>query len=192
MEVDVLEDLLPVMRGHDAYWFAKNYPGPYLIRRRTEEEIRSGPSRAIGLTCLPGQMRAVDPQNAAEALADLDAEANVLELFQAYPISKSNRNVFTNGVTLGRAQNNDVVVPLASISKFHAWIRNEAGVFVVYDARSRFGTFVNGHKAPSEGDRGLALKTGAELKLGEVAMSFMDPVSFHRWAVEQLAQQAKR
>jgi hypothetical protein len=183
----MLEELLPRIREYNAQWLAKNHPGPFLLRQRGEEEIRSGPSRAVGLTCLPGQVHPIDLQNLAALTEDLDSENELLERYQLYPITKSNRNIFGNGITVGRAQNNDVVVPLASVSKFHAWVQpGKDGSFAAFDARSRFGTFVDDVRASPEGEKGLPIRPGSVLRLGEVPLTFMDALYLHRWALEQL------
>jgi hypothetical protein len=66
---------------------------------------------------------------------------------------------FPSMITLGRTQNNDVVVPDTSISKFHAFFRVAPGLFEVADAGSRNGTFV--------GDKRLEPKVMTRLKPGE-------------------------
>lgn len=183
--MDIFEEILPVIRSRDARAFSQTYPGPFLVRQRTEEEIRSGPSRAVGLTFMPGQVQPIDINNIAEDLEDLDAEAELLERYQVYSVTKSNRNIFANGITLGRAQNNDVVVPLASVSKFHAWLRQDKGTWFAYDARSRFGTFVSHVRASPEGDKGLMLTNNQQIKLGEVTLIFFEALALHRWVREQ-------
>jgi hypothetical protein len=184
--MDIFEDLMHTIRNKSEMAFAQSNPGPYLVRQRSEEEIRTGPSRAVGLTFMPGQVAPVDFQNLGD-LEDLDAEADLLERYQVYAVTKTNRNIFANGITVGRAPNNDVVVPLASVSKFHAWIRREAnGTFAAYDARSRFGTFVGQTKAPPEGDKGIPIASGVQLKLGELALTFLDAPSLYKWVYEQL------
>lgn len=49
---------------------------------------------------------------------------------------------FPSMITLGRTQNNDVVVADTSISKFHAYFRVVAGALELADAGSRNGSFV--------------------------------------------------
>ena len=183
--MDIFEDLMHVLRSRDESAFAQSNPGPYLLRQRSEEEIRSGPSRAVGLTFMPGQVAPIDFQNLSD-LDDLDAESELLEHYQVYGVIKTNRNIFANGITVGRAPNNDVVVPLASVSKFHAWLRLEATGYAAYDARSRFGTFVGQTRASPEGEKGIPLSSGMQLKLGEVALTFLDAISLHRWVYTQL------
>jgi pSer/pThr/pTyr-binding forkhead associated (FHA) protein len=183
--MDIFADLIHIIRSKTEVAFGESHPGPYLVRQRSEEEIRSGPSQAVGLTFMPGQMAPLDINNLS-SFDELDAETDLLERFQVYAVTKSNRNIFANGITLGRAPNNDVVVPLASVSKFHAWLKREGAGYTAYDARSRFGTFVGSARAAPEGDKGIPISSGVQLKLGELALTFMDAASLHRWAYQQL------
>ena len=183
--MDIFEDLLHVIRSKKEVAFVESNPGPYLVRQRSEEEIRSGPSRAVGLTFMPGQVAPIDLQNLSD-FDELDAEADLLERFQVYAVTKTNRNIFANGITVGRAPNNDVVVPIASVSKFHAWLKRENTGYTAYDARSRFGTFVGTTRAAPEGDKGIPISSGMQLKLGEMALTFMDAEALHRWAYAQI------
>jgi pSer/pThr/pTyr-binding forkhead associated (FHA) protein len=183
--MDILEDLIYVIRNKSEQAFIELKPGPYLVRQRSDEEIRSGPTRAVGVTFMPGQVAPINFQNLSD-LDTLDAEADLLEHFQVYEVIKSNRNIFANGITVGRAPNNDVVVPLASVSKFHAWLKQEGTTYTVYDARSRFGTFVGASRAAPEGDKGLPVSPDMQLKLGEITLTFMDSSALYRWFHGQL------
>lgn len=101
--------------------------------------------------------------------------------FLVQPLSKSFRNPFTDKITIGRAANNDVVIKLPSISKFHAWLtKNEEG-YAIFDAQSTFGTFVEGAKAPQDGQRGLPVPPGTKLKLGELELFFFDTKTLGAW-----------
>ena len=57
---------------------------------------------------------------------------------------------------IGRAPDNDVVVPDPGVSQYHAELRHEAGGYRLVDLDSRNGTFVNGEPVTdavlSEGD----------------------------------------
>jgi hypothetical protein len=66
------------------------------------------------------------------------------------PLLKSDRNTMPGVVTLGRIEENDIVLPHGVISKLHAVFRKDptTGVFSVVDAKSRYGTAVNGQNLP--------------------------------------------
>jgi len=83
----------------------------------------------------------------------VDARSN-----QEYPLK--------DGVTtVGRAPENDVVLPARSVSRFHAEIRRERDSWVIADHGSTCGTFVNGVKV--EGS--AVLRDGDALRLGVTA-----------------------
>ncbi|MHC4778055.1 MAG: FHA domain-containing protein [Planctomycetota bacterium] len=65
-----------------------------------------------------------------------------------HPVVKSGRNSFGHMITLGRSDNNDVIIDHPSVSKFHAFFtKNSSGnQYSISDADSRFGTFVEDHR----------------------------------------------
>lgn len=65
-------------------------------------------------------------------------------------------------VTLGRRSETDVRIAVAGVSRVHAEILTEAGVYRVRDRESRFGTFVNGERADER-----VLAHGDQIRLGE-------------------------
>src|SRR5262245_39204070 len=85
-----------------------------------------------------------DPRRArAEATAGLS-------LF-AFAVRRNGRSA-SHLITLGRAPDNDVVVPDVSISRFHAFVKEGgAGRWLMQDAGSTNGTTVNGHSVPRQG-----------------------------------------
>jgi pSer/pThr/pTyr-binding forkhead associated (FHA) protein len=93
----------------------------------------------------------------------------------AYPVRRTERSV-GHLVTVGRASNNDVVVRDVSISRFHAFLKEEDdGKFRLQDANSTNGTIVNGASVPAQGNGPpVDLKTGDTLRLGQVEFTFLD------------------
>ncbi len=91
--------------------------------------------------------------------------------WKAYPVKKSDRNKFTNMITIGRTQNNDIIMDDPSVSKFHAYLQGEEGQWKLCDAGSSFGTFLDGAKLDdTKGVKVLptsriTLGTGLNLKL---------------------------
>ncbi|MFZ5471237.1 MAG: FHA domain-containing protein, partial [Myxococcota bacterium] len=87
-------------------------------------------------------------------------------------------NAFAMGVTLGRTNNNDVVVPDNSVSRFHAYFQKDAksGGWQVVDAESKNGTWVGATKlSPLVG---AELRDGARIRVGDIELVFFLPESF--------------
>lgn len=71
--------------------------------------------------------------------------------------------------SLGRQLENDVVIHEDYLSRFHAEIVYEHGVYVLYDKESTSGTYVNSRKI----DR-CVLNSGDLISLANVSMMFVD------------------
>ncbi len=94
------------------------------------------------------------------------------------PVQKraDGKNAFAMMITVGRAQNNDIVVPDARVSKFHAYLRQQGEGWLICDANSRNGTFVDGEAVPQQG--GLTVRSGARIKLAQsLELVFCDPAA---------------
>ena len=81
---------------------------------------------------------------------------------QVFPLDR----IVTN---LGRRRENDIVIKEPEVSRQHAQIRYENGRFVLYDADSTGGTFVNGQQV----DRSV-LHTGDVIRMADVLITFVD------------------
>lgn len=84
-------------------------------------------------------------------------------------------NAFTNMITVGRATNNDIVVPHAAVSKLHAYFALDPGrPLALVDSGSRFGTFVDGARLEPRSER-RPLADGARIRFGRVEATFRLP-----------------
>ncbi|MCO5168529.1 MAG: FHA domain-containing protein [Planctomycetes bacterium] len=82
-------------------------------------------------------------------------------------------NAFALMITIGRAPNNDLVLPDRRVSKFHAYFRRLGGAWTINDANSTNGTTVDEVLVPPE--RGLTLRSGARIVLGgAVHLEFLE------------------
>lgn len=74
--------------------------------------------------------------------------------------------------TIGRSSSCTIAIPLPVISRLHARIEQHER-YILYDAGSANGTFVNGKRVES----GLPLNSGDQIALGspDVVLSFTDP-----------------
>ncbi len=105
-------------------------------------------------------------------LAEPEATGEIL--FRVFPLLRRPGSEFPF-VSIGRDASSDVVVPDASVSKFHAYVKEEQGRFLVQDARSRNGTFLGDIPVPARGGGSpVALVPGATIRFGSVGMSFLD------------------
>ncbi len=91
------------------------------------------------------------------------------------PVRKrADGNAFGIMITMGRASNNDLVIPNQKISKFHAYFRQMGSTWRISDANSRNGTFLNGVEVPK--DQGTEIVSGNRIKLAKtVELIFFDP-----------------
>lgn len=76
-------------------------------------------------------------------------------------------------ITIGRSESCDIVVPRSTVSRLHARIAQEHDRYVLADAGSANGTFVNGE--PVREERQLATGDAIWLGTSAVALSFSDP-----------------
>ncbi len=96
-----------------------------------------------------------------------------------FAVTRTGRSLFPDMISVGRTQNNDIYIPDASLSKFHAFFRQEGADFVIQDARSTNGTKVNHEKVPIQGEgEPVALVTGDMLLFGAVELSFYQAADF--------------
>lgn len=83
-------------------------------------------------------------------------------------------NAFAMMITVGRASNNDIVVPDQRVSKFHAYFRSDGKQWLLCDANSRNGTLLDGEAVPQQG--GTPVPSGARIELAQkLELEFCDP-----------------
>jgi len=70
--------------------------------------------------------------------------------------------------TIGRRDDNDIVIGDLSVSSAHAWIMNQQGHYVIMNTLSTNGTFVNGKRVHE-----ATLKHGDRIRLGQVEFVFL-------------------
>ena len=90
-----------------------------------------------------------------------EARLSLLEAIDPVPAEYS---VFKDEVSLGRGEDNDVVIPHASVSRAHARLMRRNGVFELTDLNSTNGTYVN--EQPVHG--ATRVSSGNQVRLGDV------------------------
>ncbi|HSP07619.1 MAG TPA: SpoIIE family protein phosphatase, partial [Acidobacteriota bacterium] len=78
-----------------------------------------------------------------------------------------------DSLTIGRSSSNDLVFNHLSLSRHHARITKKEDTFLVEDAGSRNGTFLNGVRLRQP----TPLKSGDVVQLGEILLRFNEPIS---------------
>ena len=138
------------------------------VRASTREEFLQNYPDAVlmGLGTPSGTGRRAFQTMAGFQIAEELTPGRETEL-TVHPIVKTERNSFGHMITLGRSDNNDVVIEHPSVSKFHAFFSRGAkgNRYSISDADSRFGTFVEDHRLrPSKAQ---VLNSGETLAFGK-------------------------
>lgn len=79
-------------------------------------------------------------------------------------------------ISFGRSAQNAVVLPFAAMSKHHGFFREEDGQWIIGDAGSKNGTFVDGVRVTNGAL--MPLRDGGSLRFGDVTAKFWLPKSF--------------
>ena len=87
-----------------------------------------------------------------------------LSLVEAIDPVPSEYSLFKDEVSLGRGEDNDVVIPHASVSRAHARLLRRNGVFELTDLNSTNGTYLN--EQPVHGS--VRVGSGNQVRLGDV------------------------
>jgi pSer/pThr/pTyr-binding forkhead associated (FHA) protein len=86
-------------------------------------------------------------------------------------------NPFTMGITVGRSQSNDVSFPHRSVSRFHAYFRQDPkGQWTLVDAESKNGTWIGALKLKP--NRPEQVTDRVRLKFGSIEVQWLLPPSF--------------
>ena len=100
--------------------------------------------------------------------------------FLVFPIRKKASDASDKAIWIGRGGHNDIVIPDASISTMHAFVRNdEEGKFFLQDMMSKNGTFVYNQRVPALGTgEPLPFATGDRIRLGTLKLTFLAVAEF--------------
>jgi hypothetical protein len=131
--------------------FERAYPMPFLLYTRSKLWDRS-------LLLLPS-----DPGMGGTQVVRYEMYEGGMSFL--HPIKKMQTDTGHPGVVLGRAKNQDMVVPVPSISSAHvAFIPQGAGAWTVTDLGSKNGTWLNEEQLVQNEPR--PLRDGQYLRLG--------------------------
>ncbi len=95
--------------------------------------------------------------------------------FLVFPLVSAGRTAFSGQVWVGRAANNDVVIPDGTISEAHAFFAQRPEGWCIQDAASRNGTFVDEEPVPEQqAGAPVAIISGSRVRLGQVNLLFLN------------------
>lgn len=121
------------------------------------------------------------PQQTVDLVFDFEEEVTQTALrapggdqtLRVYSLLKKKGAPFSRMITIGRTPNNDVCIANNSVSRFHAFFRDDAERWVVCDAGSKNGTSINGTALGFRIESEIA--SGAIVTMGDVVMKFYVP-----------------
>ena len=131
---------------------AQNQPAPPRAAARAPVTARpAAPARTVSSA----------PATPSGPMAAHEARLSLLEAIDPVPAEYS---LFKDEVTLGRGEDNDLVIPHASVSRAHARLMRRNGVFELTDLNSTNGSYVN--EQPVHGS--VQVISGNQVRLGDV------------------------
>lgn len=90
---------------------------------------------------------------------------------EVYPLTKKPGASFPDRITIGRTPNNDVVINDHSVSRFHAYVRHDGTSWIVADAGSKNGSWLD--KSSLEARKERRLSSRGILRIGDVDLRFL-------------------
>jgi pSer/pThr/pTyr-binding forkhead associated (FHA) protein len=87
------------------------------------------------------------------------------------PVQKTERNAFSNMISVGRTPINDIILNHASVSKLHAFFQRapDADGYLITDSDSRYGTTLDGVRLAPQ--KGFPVATGQTLVFGDAVQA---------------------
>ena len=148
--------------------FVKRFERPFLLKRPSPED--AGDAESIGYAT-----QAIDSAHLDQMSLDQDFAAS----WWIAPIEKRPGNPYPDRISIGRAQNCDIVLRLPFISKLHAHFSpSSEGTVAITDNRSANGTLVNG-KALDPGAKSV-LSFGDVVRLGPLELELVNAKTVYR------------
>ncbi len=162
----------PDARALEEHEFGERHGRAFLLLRSaldpTRKPVRPQKTLILGVASVP------PPSDDLSEGRDSAGTGNPGQLL-VYPIKQTGRTPFPRVITVGRTRNNDIVLPDVSISKFHAFFKDDEGRFTLADGESRNGTFVEGERVNSaKRGKPTPLKSGALVKFGALEFRFIE------------------
>jgi len=171
----LLERLTGQAKKATSHRFAEQFAGIYLLCKIPD-------SQALGFATRVGSPSNMDLIRAMRSNGKAKTNGHFL-----LRVEKSDRNTWRSRISVGRAQNNDLVLRHDSVSKLHAHFLVRAAQrrgqsheeLVLSDVGSANGTLVNGKTVEEGEDRAVVVSAGDRILFGEVDCSLLDAAALH-------------
>ena len=159
-----------VMLGRDEF-LASAAPAALVRIRSAGAELSAAANTATMDADLDEPMQETMQETVEETLPlGRDLLGGLAPDLEIYPLAKKPGASFPDRITIGRTPNNDIVVADPSISRLHAYLRRDGGTWVVADAGSKNGAWLE--KAALEARKERKLTSKMTLRLGDVDLQF--------------------
>jgi len=158
VEVKMLGDLVPLARALGEEGFVQRFPHPFLLGKEVVEEEFNFRTQVLR------ESTNVNPAPETQ-LKIRDWVLGITKPGEGAAAANNTR------IFLGRASNNDLVVPHPTVSKLHAYFARDQDKWWLVDVGSSNGTKMNGLRAPLRAR--VSLNDGDTLLFGRCAFAFM-------------------
>ena len=162
-----IDEFVEAVQDHDRGGFVTHYPHPFLLLFLEAEESRGEWSfKTTTISSKKINMARMLDENGLALTKDSDR-------YRIFGVVKSAGNPWQERISIGRARNNDIVLPHKSVSKLHAhFVQDPKGLHLA-DAGSRNGTRINDRKISS----GKLEKPvpGDEITFGGITLKLVEP-----------------
>ncbi len=167
--METLEKYLKLATHSTGVAFAKEEPGPFLLKRPTMAREPAGASQQIGFVTVL-------------ARADVDPFAAQWRLV---PVRKRQGNPYEDRISIGRASNCDLVLRVPFISKIQAHIILESkGGYGLRGQNSANPTLLNGRSVGA--NESNPLKFGDEISFGPMKFEFIDAPRLYKVLISEV------
>jgi hypothetical protein len=155
--------------------FSAAYNYPFLLVRKSDEDKKRESTETMPIA-IGKLQRAIADRNlrVLPKLAD----------FRALPIVSSGAVPSPRGISVGRTDQNDVTITDSSVSKVHAYFRDDGGAWFLTDDDSKNGTWLNDRRLAA--GKPAALENGDEITFGKVVAQYLDAGGLHDFISEHL------
>lgn len=132
------------------------------------------------------------PRRQSDVIETTDVTGTPLSFERGEPVAievvkGATPNGFPFGVTIGHAENNDVILRHHQVSRFHAYIRETGGKRMLIDASSKNGTLLDGVSlSPS---KPVPLPAVATLHFGMLEVVYVEPSALADWLARRLEKE---